>query len=172
MNNTLIIDVLGYQAFEKLYREESAHNMDECLYSYERWSNLRTALIGHLRRIGVPDLTGYGSGKFVKNGDNIEYDGNDFFIGEDWFKLGILSVLVLHWKWLTVLLLRECKCFAEQNPDFVLQIEIASFNTEDMFEIIITHRHCYMAFFEKSQNDAWKLLQHQKYNEIRSLMRK
>ena len=171
MRTLLSVDVLSYRKYVLLYRRERAHEADEVLFSYERWSRMRTALIQHLARIGKIDPTGYGSGKFINVGVSIEYDGSDFFIGEDWFKLGIFTILLLHWEWLALTLLRECKCFVMQNPDFVLSIEKASFRTEDMFELIITPSHCYLAFFEKTAKDAWMILQHQQYDKIRDVLR-
>lgn len=171
MRVALRVDVLDYREFDLVYRGERAHKADAVLFSYEKWSRVRESLIQHLGRIGTPDSTGYGSGEFIKVESSVEYDGGDFIVGDDWFELGIFAVLVLHSSGLSVDLLKECKCFMVQNPDFVLRIEKASFTMEDMFELIITPTRCYIGFFDRTAKEAWTILQHQQYDKIRSALR-
>jgi hypothetical protein len=172
MRESLCVDVLDYVDFDLVLRQELAHKTDPLVFSYKRWSKMRTCLIEFLKRFGTPDQTGYGRGGFIRVGDNVEYDGGDFFVGEDWFELGILSVLVLHWNWLSADLLRECKSFVVENSDFIIRIEIASFAVADMFELVVTPSRCYLGIFDKTAIDAWSILQSERYKKIRSVLRK
>lgn len=162
---------MSWKEFDREFRGERAHRQNSRVFSWRRWSRARSALITHLSQIGLPDETGYGTGGFVKVKRSVEYDGGDFFVLEDWFKIGVLSLVFLHWSWLTPSLAEECRRFAHTHSEFVITIEKALPRPQDLFTLVISPSRCYIGFYQKQAEDAWRILKtRDEYSMIRNML--
>lgn len=140
------IECLDYPEFRSTINGETVFRVDAARYPYESWSAARNSLLKLLRNHGQVDDTGY--------------LGGDFYVLEDWFQTGGLSIVVLKWSALTSALLEDCQSFImNRYQQFGITVVKGTPEPTDMFEIIITRSRSYLAFHDKTASQARSIIE-------------
>jgi len=152
------IEVLSYDEHTRWRKAESAFKHDNQKYAYERWSQVRKALLGRLSTHRTIDSTEFGDG--------------DCFVGEDWFETGVLHVVVIMWKVLTIDFLQEChKFLVPPYDDFLITVGKSMPAVDDMFQLVVTTQRAYIRFFKTEAEGAGAAINaHARYRVIRALL--
>lgn len=144
------VSVISYAEHHKLRRQEKALIPDREHYSYEAWAANRNALCESLSKLGKFNPVGFGRG--------------DFSVGEDWFEVGALAVVLLRWGILTPSLVESCQEFiSDGRQDYLITIGKAlSGKPEPDFEIVITFERAYMRLYGQDAEEAKETIRREK----------
>ena len=165
------IEVFGSKEFQDLYSAEPCLQRNARRYPYVKWAKARSALIDHLSGHGVFDKTGLGIGKVYRNGW-VEYEHDDFVVGEDWFESGALSLIILRWSFLTARTLQVGMDFLRGRQDYLVDVVKATPRPDDMLDLIVTASRVYMCLYGKTAAEAVNRIKiDDNYRGIRNLIK-
>lgn len=134
--------IVSHEEHRRLRKSEAALVPDSGRFPYLNWLSCRTDLTRCLSTQWRLDDTGFGDG--------------DLYVGDDWFGVGSLHIVVLHWDLLTSNLVCVCQKFLSSGwTDYLITIgKTLTGDSEPNIEVIVKADQVYMRIYGLGEADA------------------